>query len=103
MPKTRELSTAQREQIKILSQQKYSIRRISDVLKISKNTVGYTLKRISEKKSLSPRKHSGRPRVTSPLTDRKIHRAVVKNPTFSSTSIAAETGFRASSRNARRH
>jgi len=102
MPKTRELSTAQRAQIKILSEQKYSIRRISDVLKISKSTVGYTLKRIAEKKSLSPRKRSGRPRVTSPLTDRKIRRAVVKNPTLSSTSVAAGTGFRASSRAVRR-
>ena len=60
MPKTRELSTAQRAQIKILSEQKYSIRRISDVMKISKSTVGYTLKRIAEKKSLSPRERSGR-------------------------------------------
>lgn len=102
MSKSCELSLAQRAQIKILSEQKYSIRRISDVMKIPKSTIGYTLKRIAEKKSLSPRKRSGRPRVTSPLTERKIRRAAVKNPTLSSTSIVAQTGCRASSRTVRR-
>lgn len=102
MPTTRELSLAQCAQIRILSKQKYSIRRISDIMKVSKSTVGYTLKRIAEKNSLSPRKRSGRPRVTSPLTERKIRRAAVKNPTLSSTSIVTETGCRASSRTVRR-
>jgi hypothetical protein len=102
MPKTRELSVAQRAQIKILSEQKYSIRRISDVMKIPKSTVGYTLQRIAEKETLSPRKRSGRPRVTSPLTERKIRRTAVKNPTLSSTSIMVDTGCKASSRTVRR-
>ena len=102
MLKKGELSLAQRAQIKILSEQKYSIRHISDVMKLPKSTVGDTLKRIAEKKSLSPRKRSGRPRVTSPLNECKIHRAAVKNPTLSSTSIVAQTGCRASSRTVRR-
>ena len=102
MPKTRELSVAQRAQIKILSEQKYSIRRICDVMKIPKSTVGYTLQRIAEKGTLSPRKRSGRPRVTSPWTERKIRRAAVKNPTLSSTSIIVDTGCKASSRTVRR-
>ena len=71
-------------------------------MKIPKSTVGDTLKRIAEKKSQSPRKRSGRARVTSPLTKRKIRRAAVKNPTLSSTLIIAQTGCRASSRTVRR-
>jgi len=55
MPKTRECSLVQRSQIKILREQKYSIRRISDVMNISKSTVGYTLKRIAEKTVIEPK------------------------------------------------
>ena len=71
-------------------------------MNISKSAVGYTLKCIAEKKSFSPRKRSGLPRVMSPLTVHTIRREAVKNPTLSSTSIVAQTGCRASSRTVRR-
>ena len=102
MAKTRELSLAQRAQIKILDQQKLSTRKISSIMNIPHTTVAYTLRRISEKQSLSPRKRSGRPRTTSATTDRQLHRIAVQHPTWSSTAIAAQVGTRVSARTVRR-
>ena len=102
MAKTRELTIVQRAQIRILSQQKMSNRRISAIMKIPQTTIAYTLRCILEKGTISPRKRSGRPRVTSAATDRQIHRVATKNPTWSSTSIVAETSCKASARTVRR-
>lgn len=102
MSKKSELSLAQRAQIKILSQKKISTRKISNIMNISQTAVVYSLRRLREKQTLSPRKRPGRPRITSATTDRQIRRAAVKNPTWSSTSIAVETKCKASTRTVRR-
>lgn len=102
MTKTRELSREQRAQIKILSQQRMSTRKIANIMNIAQSTVVYTMQRYKEKQSSTPRKRSGRPRVTSKGSDRKIHRAATKNPTLSSTSIVTETRCSASARTVRR-
>ena len=102
MGKTQEFSIVQRAQIRILSQQKMSTRKISDITKIPQTTVAYILRCIAEKGTISPRKRSGRPRVTSAAADRQIRRAVTRNPTWSSTTIIAETSCEASARTVRR-
>ena len=102
MPKTRELSREQLAQIKVLSQQKLSTRKISDALDIPQTTVAYTLRRQREKQSLSPWKRSGRPRVTSATSDRQLRRTAVKNPTWSSAAIAAKVPCKVSTRTIRR-
>jgi transposase len=102
MPKTRELSKEQRAQIKILINQQMSTRKIANIMNVSQSTVVYTMQRYKEKQSSTPRKRSGRPRITSAGSDRKIHRAAIKNPTLSSFVISAEIGCRASARTVRR-
>jgi len=102
MVKIRELTLVQRAQIRILSDQKMSTRKISTVMGIPQTTVAYTLRCIREKQTVSPRKRSGRPRATSAATDRQIHRAATRNPTWSATRILSETDCRVSSRTVRR-
>ena len=96
MAKTRELSLEQRAQIKILDQQKLSTRKISTIMNIPHTTIAYTLRRIKENQSLRPRKHSGRPRVTSATADCQLHRLVVQHPTWSSAATAAQGSSRVS-------
>src|SRR5688572_25466285 len=102
MPKTKELSLAQRAQIKILNEQKLSTRKISNIMNIPQTTVAYTLRRIQEKTTLSPRKRSGRPRATSATADRQLRRLAVQHPTWSSTTIAAQICSPVSTRTVRR-
>src|SRR5213080_578153 len=102
MPKTKELSLAQRAQIKVLNQQKLSTRKISNIMNIPHTSVAYTLRRIQEKKTLSPWKRSGRPRATSATTDRQLRRLAVQHPTWSSTTIAAQMCAPVSARTVRR-
>ena len=102
MVRSRNLSSDKRAQIQALHDQGMSQRQISTVLKVSQSVVCKTMTRITELGSFKSRNRSGRPRVTSPLTERKIRRAAVANPSWSAKTIAIETRTRASIRTVRR-
>jgi len=102
MVRSKNLSTEKRAQIKALREQGMSQNQISKALKVSQSVVCRTLARIKELGNFTSRKRSGRPRVTSPLTERKIRRSSVANPTWSAKTIAIETRTRASVRTVRR-
>jgi len=91
MGKKCELSLEIRAQIKILKEQKMSQSRIASILNISQSAVSRCLARIKEMGSMKSRKRQGRPRVTTAAGDRRIRRAAVKHPTWSSVNIAVDT------------
>ena len=88
MGKAKELSPTKRAQIKILHEGSMSHSSIAKRLKISKLAVTRAIHRISELHSYKSRR-SGRPRCTTPATDRLIHRSAVSHPTWSGKNIQA--------------
>ena len=88
--------------MKILAAQNMSHREIANILNVSKSAVTRGLARIKEVGSLRSRIRSGRPRVTTPASDRLIRRASVANPSWSSKRIALELRPVPSSRTVRR-
>lgn len=85
-----------------LKGQKYSHSKIASILNISKATVTQGIARANQLGTLESRRRSGRPRVTSESADRLLHRSVVAHPTWSSSTIAANTATPASARTIRR-
>ena len=84
MGKKMELSTNKRAQIFILNRNGLSQRQIAAQLFISVSCVSRTLQRISGTGSNHSRSRSGRPPVSTPQTDRLIHRFACVHP-FAST------------------
>jgi transposase len=102
MEKAKEISLEKRAQMKILAGQNMSHRELADILHVSKTAVTTGLARMKEVGSLQSRNRSGRPRVTTPASDRIIRRASVGNPSWSSKRIALELWPAPSSRTVRR-
>lgn len=102
MGKSKDISPTKRAQISILHDQNMSYSEIAKRLHIAKSTVCRAIARIGELKSYKSRKRSGRPRITSPRTDRKVRRVATEHPTWSSMQIALETRSTVSSRTVRR-
>ena len=73
-----------------LQRLKMSHRRIAATLGISKTAVTTGLARASQLNTVKSRRRSGRPRKTSSATDRRIHRAAVAHPTWSSKSSSEQ-------------
>ena len=92
MGKKRELTSEQRAQIEVLSNENLPQRAIAARLGIAQSTVSATIHRIGETQSYQSRTRSGRPRATTKRTDLMIRRAVVIQPTASSVSIRASLG-----------
>lgn len=78
--KSKELLIQEKEVILKLRSKKHSIRDIAEKLSFPKTTVWNVLKQNKCNGSLHNRPRSGRPRITSATTDRKIARAVKINP-----------------------
>ena len=85
-----ELEETKRAQIVALFQSGMTEIDVGRQLGVSKQCVNFTIKRYRETGNFVSRTRSGRPRVTSPATDRKIRRACVINPTTSAANIRAE-------------
>ena len=102
MGKSKDTSPTKRAQIAILHEQNLSHSEIARRLHIAKSTVTRAIARINELKSYKSRRRSGRPRITSPRTDRKVWRIATAHPTRSSTQIASQTRSAVSGRTVRR-
>jgi transposase len=85
----------------ILHHQKMSHRKIAGILGISKHAVTYGLARADELGTTKSRTGRGRPRKTTITTDRRIRRAAVAHPTWSSTQIATSSDAGVSPRTVR--
>jgi len=92
MGKKRSLSEAQRAQIVILRQERYTERTISEHLTVSKTAVHQAVVKFTNCGSYSDCKRSGHPRKTTRQDDNLIKRSVVKSPTCSAKQIQAELG-----------
>lgn len=102
MGKAKDTSPTKRAQIKILHEQKLSHREIAKRLGLAQSTVTRAIARISQLKCYKSHVRAGRPRITSPRTDRKIRRAAVSHPTWSSSQISAQQRTTVSLRTVRR-
>ena len=97
-----ELTAEVRAQVMVLHGQNYLQRRIAEILNISRSSVSRTITKAKQLGSFESRRRSGRPRISSATTDRKIRRAAVAHPTWSSVTIAASTSSGVSPRTIRR-
>lgn len=88
MPKQKELSQQQREQIIALHlHASKSTRTIAADLHIPQSTVAYTIKTFKETGSSTPRPRSGRPKVTTSRDDTAIGRMATVDPFITATTI----------------
>ena len=74
-----ELNLIQRGQIQVLKEEGYTERQIAIRINVSKTAVHKTLAKLRSTGSHNSLKRSGRPRVTTPQTDRMIRRESVSN------------------------
>lgn len=89
MGPVKELSVSKRAQIAVLAEEGYSHREISRRMTVSLSTISRTLQRLAENNDFSSRKRCGRPKATTPHTDRMMHRYAVAHPFASSKEIRA--------------
>lgn len=82
-----ELSTEVRAQVVILRETGFTLADIASKLNISVATAYYTIKRAKEIGSYASRRRVGRPKVSSPRTDRTIARIVKQSPKASSLAV----------------
>jgi transposase len=97
-----ELSQTKRAQIVALCECGMKQVDVSKQLGVSKQVVSLTIRRFKETKSFQSKSRSGRPRKTTPATDRMIRRLAVANPSVSSKAIASSLPTPVSSRLVRR-
>lgn len=90
MPKTKELTVAERAQIVLLSTQGCTQSEIARRMKCSRCAVQTTLKRYKETGTYENRAKSGRKRRTSYRTDRYLYRIALKNRRKSSKELSSE-------------
>ena len=87
MGKLVQISKISKSKVILLKEEGYKNKDIASRLGISEASVCRILKRNKENVTLSPMKRSGRPRKTTPRTDRKIQRLLQAKPFLSSTEI----------------
>ena len=87
MGKLPQISKASKSNVILLKQDGYKNVEISKRLKLSEGSVGRILQRNKQNLSLSPLKRSGRPRTTTPRTNRTIKQLCQKQPFISSSEI----------------
>src|ERR1700759_387359 len=87
MVRAKELSTELRAQVDILRKNGFKYQDIAKKLNISVAAAYYTVKRVNEIGSYGSRRRSGRPKVSSPRTDRTIIRIIKNSPKASSLSV----------------
>ena len=87
MEKLPQISKASKSNVILSKQEGYKNVEISKRLKLSEASVSRILQRNKQNLSLSPLKRSGRPRTTTPRTDRKIKQLCQKQPFISSSEI----------------
>ena len=87
MGKSAQISKTIKNHIILLKEEGYKNVQIASRLNLSTASVCRILKRYKESISLSPIKRSGRPRKTTPRTDRTIRRLWQVNPSISSLEI----------------
>jgi transposase len=87
MGKGCELSPKKRGIALALMNEGLSQNAVAKKLGVSQSVISRTKKRVEETGSLSSKKRCGRPRVTTPRTDHKIHMEVKKNPFISSAKL----------------
>lgn len=89
MVKNKEISSHKVAQMVILRQEGLTQTAIAARLGINQSMVSRHLKTHAQTGSYSARKRTGRPRLTSPTTDRLIRRMVVMDPRVTSATIAS--------------
>lgn len=94
MPKTRELTEAERGQIVILRSQGMSISAIARTIKCVRSTVRATIQRHQETGSYANRPKSGRKPITTQRQDRILHRLALRNRQHSSKDLVSELSQR---------
>lgn len=88
MGRKRQISPTRVAQMVILRKEGFKLHDIATRFGVSHTTVIRSISRFDSTGSFCARKRSGRKRVTSSQTDRLMRRAVVKDPTISSTDLA---------------
>src|SRR3954451_16534854 len=79
MPKTRELTSFEREEIVGLLKCGYSVRNISEILSIPKSTVHDVITKYNEENCTNTAPRSGRPPALSEQNKRQLERIVRQN------------------------
>lgn len=102
MGKAKEVTPRKRAILIQYSKDGLKQRDICKKLKLSESVVSRIIKKYRTTGSSSPRKRSGRPRVSTKREDSLIRRCAVKTPTMSSLQIKINTGVTASACTIRR-
>lgn len=106
MPKTSELSLAERVKIQLLFEEGKNQTQIAKEVKCSRCAVQNAIKRYSQTGSHVNREKSGRKKITTPREDRFLIRSSLKNRKKTSSELASELskdrGKKISSRTVRR-
>ena len=87
MGKLAQIAKSSKSDVILLKEEGYKNKEIANRLGLFEASVSRILKRNKENLTLSPMKRSGRPRKTTPRTDRKIRRLLQEKPFLSSTDI----------------
>lgn len=87
MGKSKQLTKSDKLRILDLVKAGMSQTNVANIFKVSQSLISKTVKRNAENVSLSPKKRSGRPRVTSSRTDRRIVNLVQQIPNITSAEI----------------
>ena len=90
MPKTRELTLEQRQEIITLKKEGYSSREISKKIKIPRTTVDYTVKRHQETGENETKSRAGRPKATTRAEDNFIRVTRLCDRRLTAPNIAAQ-------------
>lgn len=86
----KEISLQLRERVLKLHKQGIPQRKIAERLIISKSSVNYIIQQWRKHNSVSVLPRSGRPKKTTPTTDRYIHKQILKNRRLSAVSVAKD-------------
>lgn len=89
MARKTELSSETRQSILVLRNEGYSMREIAKKLKISYNSVYYSLQRTAQTGSNQSRKRSGRPRCTTEQEDKYIRVSSLRNRRLTGPQLAS--------------
>ncbi|XP_065650293.1 uncharacterized protein LOC136078448 [Hydra vulgaris] len=89
MPKGKPISVEKRTAILTLLQEGYTVRKIAEILNLSKSTVSYTIRRYRESGSLEDRNRPGPSRITTKTDDRRIKIISKRNRMLTAPQITA--------------
>lgn len=79
-PENKQLPVEIKSAIITLHNDRKSIKSIAERFDISRSTVRYWIQRFEETGDIKRQNGSGRPRVTNPLQDLRIHQAIRRKP-----------------------